>query len=383
MDKIKVMSVFGTRPEAIKMAPLVQEMEQESRIESIVCVTAQHRQMLDQVLELFQLTPKYDLNIMRQRQTLEGITTRALEGLGEVMEQERPDVVLVHGDTTTTFAASLAAYYHKIPVGHVEAGLRTYNKYEPFPEEMNRRLTGAIAQLHFSPTPLAKAHLLAENVEESQIFVTGNTVIDVLKTTIEKDYTFTVEELNQIDYQARRVITITAHRRENLGEPLEQICRAVLRLVKEFEDVEVVYAVHKNPAVVEPVHRILGGQERIHLIDPLDLKDMHNLMSRSYFVMTDSGGLQEEVPSMGKPVLVLRNVTERPEGVEAGTLRLAGTEEETVYEMAKELLTSAEAYEAMAKAKNPFGDGFASARIVQAILYQFGLEPTRPGEFFR
>ena len=383
MDKIKVMSVFGTRPEAIKMAPLVQEMEQESRIESIVCVTAQHRQMLDQVLELFQLTPKYDLNIMRQRQTLEGITTRALEGLGEVMEQERPDVVLVHGDTTTTFAASLAAYYHKIPVGHVEAGLRTYNKYEPFPEEMNRRLTGAIAQLHFSPTPLAKAHLLAENVEESQIFVTGNTVIVVLKTTIEKDYTFTVEELNQIDYQARRVITITAHRRENLGEPLEQICWAVLRLVKEFEDVEVVYAVHKNPAVVEPVHRILGGQDRIHLIDPLDLKDMHNLMSRSYFVMTDSGGLQEEVPSMGKPVLVLRNVTERPEGVEAGTLRLAGTEEETVYEMAKELLTSAEAYEAMAKAKNPFGDGFASARIVQAILYQFGLEPTRPEEFFR
>lgn len=383
MDKIKVMSVFGTRPEAIKMAPLVQEMEQESRIESIVCVTAQHRQMLDQVLELFQLTPKYDLNIMRQRQTLEGITTRALEGLGEVMEQEKPDLVLVHGDTTTTFAASLAAYYHKIPVGHVEAGLRTYNKYEPFPEEMNRRLTGAIAQLHFSPTPLAKAHLLAENVEESQIFVTGNTVIDVLKTTIEKDYTFTVEELNQIDYQARRVITITAHRRENLGEPLEQICRAVLRLVKEFEDVEVVYAVHKNPAVVEPVHRILGGQDRIHLIDPLDLKDMHNLMSRSYFVMTDSGGLQEEVPSMGKPVLVLRNVTERPEGVEAGTLRLAGTEEETVYEMAKELLTSAEAYEAMAKAKNPFGDGFASARIVQAILYQFGLEPTRPEEFFR
>ena len=383
MDKIKVMSVFGTRPEAIKMAPLVQEMEQESRIESIVCVTAQHRQMLDQVLELFQLTPKYDLNIMRQRQTLEGITTRALEGLGEVMEQEKPDLVLVHGDTTTTFAASLAAYYHKIPVGHVEAGLRTYNKYEPFPEEMNRRLTGAIAQLHFSPTPLAKAHLLAENVEESQIFVTGNTVIDVLKTTIEKDYTFTVEKLNQIDYQARRVITITAHRRENLGEPLEQICRAVLRLVKEFEDVEVVYAVHKNPAVVEPVHRILGGQERIHLIDPLDLKDMHNLMSRSYFVMTDSGGLQEEVPSMGKPVLVLRNVTERPEGVEAGTLCLAGTEEETVYEMAKELLTSAEAYEAMAKAKNPFGDGFASARIVQAILYQFGLEPTRPGEFFR
>ena len=383
MDKIKVMSVFGTRPEAIKMAPLVQEMEQESRIESIVCVTAQHRQMLDQVLELFQLTPKYDLNIMRQRQTLEGITTRALEGLGEVMEQEKPDLVLVHGDTTTTFAASLAAYYHKIPVGHVEAVLRTYNKYEPFPEEMNRRLTGAIAQLHFSPTPLAKAHLLAENVEESQIFVTGNTVIDVLKTTIEKDYTFTVEELNQIDYQARRVITITAHRRENLGEPLEQICRAVLRLVKEFEDVEVVYAVHKNPAVVEPVHRILGGQDRIHLIDPLDLKDMHNLMSRSYFVMTDSGGLQEEVPSMGKPVLVLRNVTERPEGVEAGTLRLAGTEEETVYEMAKELLTSAEAYEAMAKAKNPFGDGFASARIVQAILYQFGLEPTRPEEFFR
>ncbi len=383
MDKIKVMSVFGTRPEAIKMAPLVQALQQESRVESVVCVTAQHRQMLDQVLEIFHLTPQYDLNIMRQRQTLEGITTRALEGLGEVMEQEKPDLVLVHGDTTTTFAASLAAYYHKIPVGHVEAGLRTYNKYEPFPEEMNRRLTGAIAQLHFSPTPLAKAHLLAEHVEEKAIFVTGNTVIDVLKTTIEKDYTFTVEQLNHIDFSSRRVITMTAHRRENLGEPLEEICRAVLRLVQEFEDVEVVYAVHKNPAVVEPVHRILGGHPRIHLIDPLDLKDMHNLMSRSYFVMTDSGGLQEEVPSMGKPVLVLRNVTERPEGVEAGTLRLAGTKEETVYQLAKELLTSQSAYDAMAKAKNPFGDGFASKRIVQAILYQFGFTQTRPEEFFR
>lgn len=381
MEHIKVMSVFGTRPEAIKMAPLVKALEQTPEIESIVCVTAQHREMLDQVLEIFDLHPQYDLNIMQARQTLAGITTRALTGLEEVMAQERPDIVLVHGDTSTTFAGALAAYYNQIKVGHVEAGLRTYDKYQPFPEEMNRRLTGALTDLHFAPTPLAKAHLLRENVPAEQIFVTGNTVIDALAHTIETDYTFSVEELNHIDFANRRVIAMTAHRRENLGEPLQNICRAVKRLVADYPDVEVVYAVHKNPAVSQTVQEILGGQERIHLTDPLDLKDMHNLMCRSYLVLTDSGGLQEEVPSMGKPVLVLRNVTERPEGVEAGTLKLAGTEEETIYRMAQELLEQPEAYEKMAQAKNPFGDGQASRRIVESILYACGARQDRPEEY--
>lgn len=381
MDRIKVMSVFGTRPEAIKMAPLVKELEKTPGIESIVCVTAQHREMLDQVLEIFDLHPRYDLNIMQSRQTLAGITTRALTGLEEVMGKEKPDIVLVHGDTSTTFAGALAAYYNQVKVGHVEAGLRTYDKYQPFPEEMNRRLTGALTDLHFAPTPLAKEHLLKENISEEGIFITGNTVIDALAHTIEEDYTFTVEELNKIDFKGKRVIAMTAHRRENLGEPLRNICHAVKRLVEEYPDVEVVYAVHKNPAVVEPVHEILGGNDRIHLTDPLDLKDMHNLMCRSFFVMTDSGGLQEEVPSMGKPVLVLRNVTERPEGVEAGTLKLAGTEEDVIYRMAKELLDDKEEYEKMAQAKNPFGDGQASRRIVESILYAFGKKKDRPDEY--
>lgn len=381
MDRIKVMSVFGTRPEAIKMAPLVKELEKTPEIESIVCVTAQHREMLDQVLEIFDLHPQYDLNIMQARQTLAGITTRALTGLEEVMGKEKPDIVLVHGDTSTTFAGALAAYYNQVKVGHVEAGLRTYDKYQPFPEEMNRRLTGALTDLHFAPTPLAKEHLLKENMGEDGIFITGNTVIDALAHTIEEDYTFTVEELNKIDFKGKRVIAMTAHRRENLGEPLRNICYAVKRLVEEYPDVEVVYAVHKNPAVVEPVHEILGGNDRIHLTDPLDLKDMHNLMCRSFFVMTDSGGLQEEVPSMGKPVLVLRNVTERPEGVEAGTLKLAGTEEDVIYRMAKELLDDKEEYEKMAQAKNPFGDGQASRRIVESILYAFGKKEDRPDEY--
>lgn len=381
MDKMKVMSVFGTRPEAIKMAPLVKQLEKTPEIESIVCVTAQHREMLDQVLEIFDLHPQYDLNIMQSRQTLAGITTRALTGLEEVMGKEKPDIVLVHGDTSTTFAGALAAYYSQVKVGHVEAGLRTYDKYQPFPEEMNRRLTGALTDLHFAPTPLAKEHLLKENIDEDGIFITGNTVIDALAHTIEDEYTFTVDELNNIDFKNKRVIAMTAHRRENLGEPLRNICHAVKRLVEEYPDVEVVYAVHKNPAVVEPVHEILGGNDRIHLTDPLDLKDMHNLMCRSFFVMTDSGGLQEEVPSMGKPVLVLRNVTERPEGVEAGTLKLAGTDEDVIYSMAKELLDNKEEYEKMAQAKNPFGDGQASRRIVESILYAFGKKEDRPDEY--
>ncbi len=382
MEKIKVMSVFGTRPEAIKMAPLVKVLEASEEIESVVCVTAQHREMLDQVLEIFDLHPKYDLDIMQSRQSLAGITTRALTGLEGVMAEEKPDIVLVHGDTSTTFAGALAAYYNQVKVGHVEAGLRTYDKYQPFPEEMNRRLTGALTDLHFAPTPLAKEHLLKENVGADGIFITGNTVIDALAHTIEDGYTFHEDVLNTIDFQGKRVIAMTAHRRENLGEPLRNICHAVKRIVEEFPDVEVVYAVHKNPAVQEVAREILGGHDRIHLTDPLDLKDMHNLMCRSFFVMTDSGGLQEEVPSMGKPVLVLRNVTERPEGVEAGTLKLAGTEEETVYAMAKELLTDKEVYEAMAQAKNPFGDGNASKRIRDAILYAFGRTQERPADYW-
>lgn len=381
MDKIKVMSVFGTRPEAIKMAPLVKTLEKEVNTESIVCVTAQHREMLDQVLRDFDIEPDYDLNIMKAGQTLEDITVRALKGIGEVIREVKPDIVLVHGDTSTTFAASLAAYYNQTKVGHVEAGLRTYDKYQPFPEEMNRRLTGAIADLHFSPTEPSKKNLLKENIDENSIFITGNTAIDALKTTIDDSYKFTVDELNSIEYQNKRVITITAHRRENLGEPLENICKALRRIANEYEDVELVYAVHKNPAVSNPVHNILGGHGRIHLLDPLDIKDMHNLMNRSYMVMTDSGGLQEEVPSMGKPVLVLRNVTERPEGVEAGTLKLAGTDEDTVYSMAKELLDNGDEYRKMAVAKNPFGDGNASERIVRAILYSFGINKERPADY--
>ncbi len=378
---MKVMSIFGTRPEAVKMAPLVLELQKNINIQSLVCVTAQHREMLDQVLELFELHPDYDLDIMKERQTLTGITTRVLEGLEKVLEEARPDIVLVHGDTTTSFVAALAAFYKQIKVGHVEAGLRTYNRYEPFPEEMNRKLTGSLANLHFSPTPLAKENLLKEFVDEKGIYVTGNTVIDALKTTLEEDYTFTVEELNQIDYAHKRVITMTAHRRENLGEPLRNICEAVKAIATEYEDLEIVYAVHKNPAVREVAYEVLGDVKGVHLVEPLDIKDMHNLMRRSYLVLTDSGGLQEEVPSLGKPVLVLRNVTERPEGVEAGTLKLAGIERETIYKLTKELLEDKELYTQMAQAKNPFGDGEASRRIVEAILYEFGKVSERPKDY--
>lgn len=381
MKKITVMSIFGTRPEAIKMAPLIKELEKRENIKSIICVTAQHRQMLDQVLELFDIKPDYDLDIMKDRQTLVGITTRALEGLDRVIQEARPDMVLVHGDTSTTFAGALAAYYNKVKVGHVEAGLRTYNKYEPFPEEMNRVLTDDISDLCFAPTQLSERYLLKENISKDKIFVTGNTVVDVLGQTVEQNYKFTVEELNNIDYKNHRVISMTAHRRENIGEPLENICRAVLRVVKENEDVEVVYAVHKNPAVRDIVYRILSGNERIHLIEPLDMKDMHNLMERSYFVMSDSGGIQEEAPSLNKPVLVLRNVTERPEGITAGTLKLAGSDEMQVYKLATELLANKDMYREMAEAKNPFGDGYASERITDAILYHFGILTEKPKEF--
>lgn len=381
MSKIKVMSIFGTRPEAVKMAPLVQELDKYGEIENIVCVTAQHREMLDQVLDIFEIKAQYDLDVMQQRQTLTDITVKVLNGLHEILDNVKPDIVLVHGDTTTSFVAALAAFYKQIKVGHVEAGLRTYNRYEPFPEEMNRKLTGSLTNLHFSPTPLARQNLLRENVDEETIFVTGNTVIDALKTTVQEDYTFTVEQLNDINYSAKRVITMTAHRRENLGKPLENICKAVRQIVLEYKDVEVVYAVHKNPAVREVVERILGNMQGVHLVEPLDIKDMHNLMRRSYLVLTDSGGLQEEVPSLGKPVLVLRNVTERPEGVEAGTLKLAGTEQDTIYELTKELLTNQEMYNKMAGTKNPFGDGEASRRIAEAILYSFGIKNERPEDY--
>lgn len=381
MEKIKVMSIFGTRPEATKMAPLIKAMDKCDEIEQIVCVTAQHRQMLDQVLEIFDLKPDYDLDIMTQRQTLTSITTKALTGLEEVMSEAKPDLVLVHGDTTTTFAGALAAFYSGIKLGHVEAGLRTYDKTQPFPEEMNRVLTGHMADLHFAPTPLAKEHLIKENISEDGIFITGNTAVDCLKHTIKENFKFELDELNNIDYKNKRVITMTAHRRENLGEPLENICRAVLRLVNDYDDIEVVYAVHFNPAVREVAERILGGNDRIHLVAPLDIVNMHNLMNLSYLVMTDSGGLQEEVPSMGKPVLVLRNVTERPEGVEAGTLKLAGVHEDEIYAEAKELLDNKESYDKMVAAKNPFGDGYAAERIVEAIRYHFGLRKDRPEDY--
>ncbi|GFR35957.1 non-hydrolyzing UDP-N-acetylglucosamine 2-epimerase [Thermobrachium celere] len=378
---LKVMTIFGTRPEAIKMAPLVKELEKRENIESIVCVTAQHRQMLDQVLELFEITPDYDLNIMKERQSLTSITTGVLEGLDELFKTVKPDIVLVHGDTTTTFAGSLAAFYNKIKIGHVEAGLRTFDKYFPFPEEINRKLTGALADLHFAPTPRSKQNLLNEGVKEEDIFITGNTVIDALEETVCEDYVFENEVLNNIDFKNRKVIMVTAHRRENWGEPLENICRAFKRLVETYKDVEIVYLVHLNPVVRETVYSILDGVERVHLLPPLDTKETHNLMNRCYMVMTDSGGLQEEAPHLGKPVLVLRDVTERPEAVEAGTVKVIGTDEENVFNEAALLIEDSSAYKNMANAVNPYGDGHASRRIVDAILYYFGLKEDRPDEF--
>lgn len=382
MKKIKVMTVFGTRPEAIKMAPLVLELEKyKDEIESVVCVTAQHREMLDQVLDIFGIKPDYDLDIMKTRQTLVGITTRVLEGLDEVIKESKPDIILVHGDTSTSFVGALAGFYNQTTVGHVEAGLRTYDIYSPFPEEMNRQLTGRIAQLHFSPTIQNKKNLLVENVPEERIYITGNTVIDALKTTVREDYVFEDETLKNLDFASKRVIVVTAHRRENLGKPLENICNAIKTVVESYDDVEVVYPVHLNPAVRETVFGILGNMDRVHLIDPIDVSELHNAMERSYMVMTDSGGIQEEAPALAKPVLVLRRETERPEAVAAGTVKLAGVDEDTIVAMAKELLDDSEAYAKMAKAANPYGDGDASRRIVEAILYHFGAREERPADF--
>ncbi|MDA2039459.1 UDP-N-acetylglucosamine 2-epimerase (non-hydrolyzing) [Bacillus cereus] len=367
-ERLKVMTIFGTRPEAIKMAPLVLELQKHpEKIESIVTVTAQHRQMLDQVLSIFGITPDFDLNIMKDRQTLIDITTRGLEGLDKVMKEAKPDIVLVHGDTTTTFIASLAAFYNQIPVGHVEAGLRTWDKYSPYPEEMNRQLTGVMADLHFSPTAKSATNLQKENKDESRIFITGNTAIDALKTTVKETYSHPVlEKLGN-----NRVVLMTAHRRENLGEPMRNMFRAIKRLVDKHEDVQVVYPVHMNPVVRETANDILGDHGRIHLIEPLDVIDFHNVAARSYLMLTDSGGVQEEAPSLGVPVLVLRDTTERPEGIEAGTLKLAGTDEETIFSLADELLSDKEAHDKMSKASNPYGDGRASERIVEAILKHF------------
>jgi UDP-N-acetylglucosamine 2-epimerase (non-hydrolysing) len=362
--KWKVMTIFGTRPEAIKMAPLVLELEKHTDdIESIVTVTAQHRQMLDQVLDTFGIKPDFDLNIMKDRQTLIDVTTRGLEGLDAVMKEAKPDIVLVHGDTTTTFIASLAAFYNQIAVGHVEAGLRTFNKYSPYPEEMNRQLTGVMADLHFSPTEVSAENLRRENKPEDRIVVTGNTAIDALKTTVREEYTHPVLEKIGTD----RMILLTAHRRENLGQPMRNMFRAIKRLIEEHDDVQVVYPVHMNPAVREVANEVLGNDPRIHLIEPLEVLDFHNFAARSFIILTDSGGVQEEAPSLGKPVLVLRDTTERPEGIAAGTLKLAGTDEETIYGLAKELLTDEEKYASMSKASNPYGDGEASRRIVEAL----------------
>ncbi|MFS0766556.1 non-hydrolyzing UDP-N-acetylglucosamine 2-epimerase [Peribacillus phoenicis] len=373
---IKVMTIFGTRPEAVKMAPLVLEFQKHpEHFKPIVAVTAQHRQMLDQVLELFSIQPDYDLDIMKERQTLADITTRALNGLDSVMKEAEPDIVLVHGDTTTTFVASLAAFYNQIVIGHVEAGLRTWNKYSPYPEEMNRQLTGTMADLHFAPTSKAEENLLNENKKDN-IFVTGNTATDALKTTVRSTYSHPV--LNGLGED--RLILLTAHRRENLGEPMRNIFRAVKRIIAEHDDIQVVYPVHLNPLVQELANEILGDDPRVHLIEPLDVLDFHNFASRAYLILTDSGGIQEEAPSLGVPVLVLRDTTERPEGIAAGTLRLAGTDEQTIYNLAHELLTDQEVHEKMSKASNPYGDGNASVRIAEAIRYYFkqvNMPPTR------
>ncbi|MCH5212291.1 MAG: UDP-N-acetylglucosamine 2-epimerase (non-hydrolyzing) [Oscillospiraceae bacterium] len=381
MKKIKVMTVFGTRPEAIKMCPLVLELKKHEEITPIVCVTAQHRQMLDQVLEIFGVEPDYDLDIMKDRQTLAGITTRVLTGMEEVLKKEQPDIVLVHGDTSTSFVAALAAFYQQIKVGHVEAGLRTYDIYSPFPEEMNRQLTGRIANLNFSPTQRNYDNLIKENVNPESIYITGNTVIDALKTTVREDYTFRDETLQKLDYENKRIIIVTAHRRENLGKPLEDICEAIKEVVMSHPDTEAVYPVHLNPAVRETVNGILGNVERVHLIDPLDTDELHNAIARSFMVMTDSGGIQEEAPALAKPVLVLRRETERPEAVEAGTVKIAGVDKNVIIKLANELLDDETAYREMAQAANPYGDGEASRRICEALLYEFGLSDSKPDNF--
>lgn len=367
MKKIKVMVIFGTRPETIKMAPLVLELKKRTEIETIVCVTAQHRQMLDQVLDAFQIEPDYDLDIMKQNQTLTELTSRVLTGLDDIIKKVNPHLILVHGDTTTTFAGALAAYYNQVAIGHVEAGLRTYDKYSPFPEEANRQFVGVVSDLHFAPTEQSRKNLLNEKKAEESIFVTGNTAIDALRTTVREDYRHEV-----LDWaKGSRLIVLTAHRRENLGVPMRNMFKAIRRIVTEYKDVKVVYPVHLNPKVKEIADEILSGNDRVRLIPPMEVLDFHNILARAYLILTDSGGIQEEAPSLGVPVIVLRDTTERPEGIAAGTLKLAGTEEEAIYTMIDELLSDEKEYRRMSEAENPYGDGHSSARIADLILSHF------------
>ncbi|RXK17561.1 non-hydrolyzing UDP-N-acetylglucosamine 2-epimerase [Macrococcus sp. DPC7161] len=373
----KIMTVFGTRPEAIKMAPLVLALKEDPDLQPVVVVTAQHREMLDQVLEIFNITPDYDLNIMKPGQTLTQVTSRVLVGLEEVIQKEKPDMILVHGDTTTTFAGGLAAFYNEVAIGHVEAGLRTYNKYSPYPEEMNRQMTGVLADLHFAPTVDSAQNLLNENKPEASIVITGNTATDALHTTVNDDYQSDI--LDQV--KDKRLILLTAHRRENIGQPMHNIFSAVRRIVDEYDDVEVIYPMHKNPKVREIAAQHLEGHDRIQLIEPLDVIDFHNFAARSHFILTDSGGVQEEAPSLGKPVLVLRDTTERPEGVKAGTLKLAGIEEENIYQLTKQLLDDETLFNQMSEASNPYGDGQVSKRICEHIKYYFNLTDVKPEPF--
>ncbi|WP_297871717.1 non-hydrolyzing UDP-N-acetylglucosamine 2-epimerase [uncultured Oscillibacter sp.] len=379
-EQLRIMSVFGTRPEAIKMCPLVKELAGREGMESLCCVTAQHRQMLDSVLEVFHVKPDWDLDIMTPRQSLSAITSRCLLGMDEAIDALKPDMILVHGDTSTTFAGALSAYYHQIPVGHVEAGLRTYHKYAPFPEEMNRVLVSGIADMYFCPTAGNRENLVREG-HQRNLFVTGNTVIDALKTTVREDYHFSTEELNRIPYDTKKVVLVTCHRRENYGEPMKNIMLALRQLAEEHADIELVYPVHLSPVVREAVDRYLRGAPRVHLIDPLPADEMHNLMARCYMVLTDSGGLQEEAPALGKPVLVLRRETERPEAVTAGTVKLAGVVQDDIVTMGKRLIVDRRAYEEMAHAVNPYGDGQACRRIADAIEWRYGLRSEPPADF--
>ncbi|WP_295749789.1 UDP-N-acetylglucosamine 2-epimerase (non-hydrolyzing) [uncultured Oscillibacter sp.] len=381
MEKLRIMSVFGTRPEAIKMCPLVKELARRPGIESLCCVTAQHRQMLDSVLEVFDVRPDWDLNIMTPRQTLSGITSKCLLGMDEAIDSLKPDMILVHGDTSTTFSGALSAFYHQVAVGHVEAGLRTYDKYAPFPEEMNRVLTSSLADMHFCPTSGNRENLIREGRNPETIFVTGNTVIDALKTTVRKDYRFSTEELNRLPYGEKKVLLVTCHRRENYGEPMKSIMLALRQIAEENRDVELVYPVHLSPVVREAVDRYLRGAPRVHLIDPLPAGEMHNLMDRCYLVLTDSGGLQEEAPALGKPVLVLRRETERPEAVAAGTVKLAGVIQDDIVTMASRLIQDKYAYNEMARAVNPYGDGNACRRIADAIEWRYGLRKEWPANY--
>lgn len=364
---IKVMTIFGTRPEAIKMAPLVKKLESRKEIECIVCVTAQHREMLDQVLNIFNISPKYDLNIMKSGQTLTEITSRVLTGLDEIIKKEKPNIILVHGDTTTTFAGSLAAFYNQVDIGHVEAGLRTYDKYSPFPEEMNRQMVDRMTDMFFAPTTVSKNNLLKEDIKENKIYITGNTAIDAMKYTVNSNYHHELFDWIGED----KFILLTAHRRENLGEPMYNIFRAIKKIVTENNDVKVIYPIHMNPKIRQIADEVIGNNDRIKIVEPLEVVDFHNFINRSYLILTDSGGIQEEAPSLGKPVLVLRNTTERPEGIEAGTLKLVGTDEEVIISETNKLLNNKEEYNKMSKASNPYGDGTASKKIVDAIIERY------------